>query len=165
MLRETQRRDQKGKVFQNRAVELLTTIIDSPDLGDVTGSIEGAYDFRPFSDDESALIADIEEAGNILTADNLSLMSGVLSESDIKILKNLAGGGLIRTRGEDRFRSDVTKLRDKLASQLIVTADEIASKRTGQQGAPSGREGGELRVDAQGNKAFVFPDGTFEEVD
>lgn len=165
-LRESQRKDKKGKAFQERAVELLTSIINSPDLGDVTGSIEGAYDIRPFSDDESALIADIEEAGNILTSDNLSLMSGVLSETDIKILKNLAGGALIRTRGEARFRADVAKMRDKLASQLIVTADEAEEKREAstKKGAPSGREGGVLNADANGNKAWVFPDGTYEEV-
>jgi hypothetical protein len=29
---------------------------------------------------------------------------------------------------------------------------------------PSGRQGGTLNVDAAGNRAFVFPDGTFEEV-
>lgn len=127
-VREEQKRLVKAKGFQTRAIELLSSIIDSPDIGDVTGSLEGAYDFRPFSDDESSLIADIEEAGNILTADNLSLMSGVLSESDIKILKNLAGGGLIRTRGTERFKADVTKLRDKLSSAMVVTADERAAK-------------------------------------
>jgi len=127
-VRTEQRRLVKAQGFQNRAIELLTSIIDSPDIGDVTGSIEGAYDFRPFSDDESSLIADIEEAGNILTADNLSLMSGVLSETDIKILKNLAGGGLIRTRGTERFKTDVTKLRDKLSSAMVVTTDERADK-------------------------------------
>ena len=29
---------------------------------------------------------------------------------------------------------------------------------------PSGRQGGELRVDANGNRAFVFTDGSFEEI-
>ena len=168
-VREEQRRNVKAKGFQKRAVSLLTGILDNDELGDVLGSIEGAIDFR-LQDSEAELIADIEEAGNILTADNLSLMSGVLSESDIKILKNLAGGGLIRTRSEGRFRFDVTKLRDKLASQAVVTVDEQAASRAGaaQQviptAPPSGRQGGVLNTDAQGNRAFVFPDGTFEEV-
>lgn len=162
-LRVEQRRDKKGKVFQDRAVELLTGILSNDELDDVLGSIEGSVDFR-LQDSEAELIADIEEAGNILTADNLSLMSGVLSETDIKILKNLAGGGLIRTRSLERFTSDVTKLRDKLAASPIVTADETEGLRNSTLAPPSGREGGELRVDAQGNKAFVFPDGSFEEV-
>ena len=119
-VREEQRRLVKAKGFQERAIDLLNGILDNPELDDVLGSIEGAIDFR-LQDSEAELIADIEEAGNILTADNLSLMSGVLSESDIKILKNLAGGGLIRTRSSDRFKRDVEKLRDKLSSQMVVT--------------------------------------------
>uniref|UniRef100_UPI0030ECAB20 hypothetical protein n=1 Tax=Neptuniibacter pectenicola TaxID=1806669 RepID=UPI0030ECAB20 len=131
-VRSEQRRLVKAKGFQTRAIELLEIIASSPDLGDVTGSIEGAYDIRPFSDDESSLVADIKEAGDILTADNLSLMSGVLSESDIKILQNLAAGGLIRTRSTARFRGDVTKLKDKLSSAMVVTTDERDAKNKGQ---------------------------------
>jgi len=122
-VREEQRRTVKAQGFQDRAVNLLTGILDNPELGDVLGSVEGSFDFR-LQDSEAELIADIEEAGNILTADNLSLMSGVLSETDIKILKNLAGGGLIRTRSEARFIKDVTALRDKLASQKVVTVND-----------------------------------------
>ena len=168
-VREEQRRNVKAKGFQIRAVELLTSILANDELDDVLGSIEGAIDIR-FQDSESELIADIEEAGNILTADNLSLMSGVLSESDIKILKNLAGGGLIRTRSLKRFTDDVTKLRDKLSSQQVVTVDDQEAARSEVKNQaiptapPSGREGGQLMTDSQGNKAFVFPDGTFEEV-
>jgi hypothetical protein len=127
-VRVEQRRLVKAKGFQDRAIELLTGILDNDELDDVLGSVEGAIDFR-FQDSEAELIADIEEAGNILTADNLSLMSGVLSESDIKILKNLAGGGLIRTRSSKRFRSDVKKLRDKLSSQMVVTIGDRDIKR------------------------------------
>lgn len=132
-LREEQRRDKKGKGFQVRAVELLTGILDNDELNDVLGSIEGATDFR-FQDSEAELIADIEEAGNILTADNLSLMSGVLSETDIKILQNLAGGALNRKRSSARFKKDVTALRDKLASKQIVTVDDRATANQVQEG-------------------------------
>ena len=51
-------------------------------------------------------------------------MTGVLSESDIKILKNLSGGALNRQRTEGRFRKDVKELRDKLSSVAVVTVDE-----------------------------------------
>lgn len=168
-VREEQRRDKKGKAFQTRSLQLLNGILENPELDDVLGSVEGAIDFR-LQDSEAELISDIEETGNILTADNLSLMSGVLSETDIKILANLAGGALNRKRSPERFKADVTKLRDKIASQLIVTADDTAVARGAatQQATPtappSGRQGGQLMTDAQGNRAFVFPDGTIEEV-
>ncbi len=133
-VRVEQKRLVKAKGFQDRAIDLLTSILNNDELGDVLGSVEGSYDFR-LQDSESELIADIEEAGNILTADNLSLMSGVLSESDIKILKNLAGGGLIRTRSKERFVKDVTTLKDKLSSAMVVTTDERDQSNKGDMDA------------------------------
>lgn len=122
-LREEQRRNKKGQAFQEKAIDLMGRILGNDELDDVLGSVEGAIDFR-LQDSEAELIADIEEAANILTADNLSLMSGVLSESDIKILQNLAGGGLNRKRSPARFRNDVTQIMDKLSSQRVTTIDE-----------------------------------------
>ena len=152
-VRTEQKRLVKAKGFQDRAVELLTSILDNPELGDVLGSIEGAIDFR-LQDSESELIADIEEAGNILTADNLSLMSGVLSESDIKILKNLAGGGLIRTRSEKRFKSDVQKLKDKLSSKKAIPVGSEANtankdKLSSKKAIPVGSEANTANKDKQ----------------
>jgi hypothetical protein len=73
---------------------------------------------------------------------------------------------LKRIRSEPRFRADVQKLIEKLSSKLVVTVNDTAADR-GQAGTtapPSGRQGGTLMTDAQGNRAFVFPDGTIEEV-
>jgi len=124
-LREKQRQVKKGKVFQKRAVDLLDRILGADELNDVIGSIEGSDEsLIPFGgqklrgDNESEIIADIEEAGNILTADNLDIMSGVLSETDIRIIANLAGGALNRKRGEEAFIKDVTNLRAKMAGEL-----------------------------------------------
>ena len=125
-VRVEQRRLKKAKGFQDRAVQLLNKILASDQVGDVTGSAEGAYDFR-FSDAEAELIADIDEAQNILTADNMDLMTGVLSESDIKLLKNLSSGGLNRRRGKKRFIQDVTQMRDRLSSQAVLTTDDRAA--------------------------------------
>lgn len=166
-VRDEQKRTKKAQAFQTRAVALLDKIIVNPELGDVVGSIEGAIDFR-LQDSESELIADIGETQNILTAENMDLMTGVLSESDIALLKNLASGALNRKRSLARFTRDATKMRDKLQSQLVVTIDEQETARNqvrgGAQAPPSGRQGGRLMTDAQGNRAFVFPDGSFEEV-
>jgi len=117
-LREKQRKTTKGLAFKDRAVALLDKILNNSETEDVTGSVEGGGSiFANFllSDGESDAIADIEEAQDILTADNLSIMSGVLSETDIKIIANLAGGALNRSRGDERFRKEVSGLRGKLA--------------------------------------------------
>ena len=122
-VREDQRRLVKVQGFQDRSIALLDKILASDELDDVLGSIEGTIDFR-LQDSEAELISDIQEVGDILTADNLNLMSGVLSESDIKILRNLAGGGLKRTRTPERFRSDVQAIRDEMASKRVSTVND-----------------------------------------
>ncbi len=136
-IRTEQRRLKKAQGFQRRAIDLLTNIIGNDQLGDIVGSIEGAIDFR-FTDVESELIADIDEAQNILTAENMDLMTGVLSESDIKLLKNLSSGALNRKRSEKRFRADAQSLLDKLSSALVQTVDD-QPPGTQQAGTQSGR--------------------------
>lgn len=123
-VRSEQRRLKKAKGFQSRALDLMKGIVSNPQLGDVLGSIEGSYDTRLFSDAEAELIADIREVGDIMTADNMDLMTGVLSESDIQLLKNLSSGGLNRTRSEKRFLSDVNDMITRLSSQIVKTADD-----------------------------------------
>lgn len=174
-VRTDQIRLKKGKEFQNRAIELLKGILENPELNDVLGGIEGTgegflFGKQILSDNEADAVSDIEEATSILTSGNLDLLSGVLSDTDIQLLKDLSSGALKRVRSEKRFRADVQKLITKLSSKLVVTADDTAQDRAGanQQASPtspqSGRQGGQLMTDAQGNRAFVFPDGTFEEV-
>ena len=162
LVREDQRTAKKAKTFQERGVSLLDSILGNPQLGDVLGSVEGAIDFR-LSDSESELIDDINEVGDILTADNLNLMSGVLSESDIKILRALAGGGLKRTRTEARFRKDVQDLRDKLGGNIVQTVDD-ASADQGAQVAANNAQGWPLMTDKNGNRAYVGPNGEIQEV-
>ena len=128
-VRSEQRKTKKAKVFQTQAVELINKILSSDELGDVLGSVEGAFDFR-LQDSEAELIVDIEEARDILTSDNMDLMSGVLSESDIKLLKNLSGGALNRKRSEDQFRERLSTLRDRLSSVEVLTVDEIGQTDT-----------------------------------
>ena len=159
-VRVEQQRIKKAKVFQARGIALLDNILSNNELADVIGSIEGSDEsVLPFggkkirSDGEANAIADIEEAGNIFTAENLKLMSGVLSETDIKILSNLAGGALNRLRSEERFITDVTEMRDRLASEIAVTVDERDQE-----------DNGVIMQDANGNRARVFKDGRVEEL-
>jgi hypothetical protein len=56
----------------------------------------------------------------------MDLMTGVLSESDIAILRNLSSGAVNRKRSEERFRADATKLLEKLSSTDVKTIDDQA---------------------------------------
>ena len=126
-IRTEQRRLTKAKGFQQRAVQLLNGILANTELNAVIGPIQGsAAGFHMLDPMETDVIADINEIQDILTAENMDLMTGVLSESDIQLLKNLSSGALNRTRSEDRFRRDATTLRDKLSSALVETVDDVA---------------------------------------
>jgi hypothetical protein len=60
-------------------------------------------------------------------------------------------------------RAMETKLSQPVG-QSIEQAPTQPARKVAPAISPSGRSGGELQIDAQGNRAFVFPDGTFEEV-
>jgi hypothetical protein len=135
-LREKQRQVKIGNDTKARGLEIITKLFDNDELDDVIGSIEGSdksiipfVDKKSRSDKEAEAIADIEELESILTAGSLKLMSGVLSESDIGILKNIAAGGLNRMRGEKRFREDLARIQEKLKGALGVK-DEDLTKTT-----------------------------------
>ena len=122
-LREKQRQKKKVLSFKSEAITLIDKILDNDELNDVIGSSEGKDEGFFFgekirSDVEATAIADINQVRNILTGDNLDIMSGVLSETDIKIISDLAAGALIRTRTEERFIEDVKALRLKLSEGL-----------------------------------------------
>lgn len=177
LVRGGQRQMKKAKVFQIQAVDLLTNIIGNPQLGDVTGSLEGIFDTRIGSDAEAGLIADIKEAADILTSDNMDLMSGVLSESDLALLKNMSSGALNRKRPTADFLKRATELRNRLKAAILLTPEERLNNNEAADAVlvskfypviptlpPSGRTGGRFQVDPSGIGAFVFPDGSYEEV-
>lgn len=137
-LRGKQRQKKDFGAFKQKAVGLLQRIIDNPETDDITGSREGqetAEGWSYWTDNEANAVADIQEAKDILTGDNLKLMSGVLSESDIRLLANLAGGALNRLRSDDVFIKDVEELRDKLmATNANIEMGEPAGKQAAQSG-------------------------------
>jgi len=135
-IRTDQIRLKKGKEFQLRAIDLLTSILENPELADVIGGQEGTgegffFGKQIYSDFEADAVSDIEEATSILTSGNLDLLSGVLSDTDIGLLKDLSSGALKRVRSEKRFRADVQKLIEKLSSKLVVTVDDTETDRQG----------------------------------
>lgn len=65
---------------------------------------EGAQDFDK----------KLDTLKSMLTAENLKLMSGVLSETDIKILSNIASGELTTKGSEEEFMGALKRLEQKL---------------------------------------------------
>jgi hypothetical protein len=129
--KEEVKRTEKGLKVRKQAISVLENILSSENRGalrDVVGTIDGRFDFR-LQGDEADMVSQIKELGDTLTADNLDLMSGVLSESDIMLLKNLSAGGLNRAVQEDTFISRATELlrglRGENTESVAPTADTI----------------------------------------
>lgn len=109
-------------------IDLIDKILNNPELDDVLGKIDGAYSLRLFAQNEVNAIADIEELQSILTSDVMDLMSGVLSESDMSLLRTIAAGGLNRRRDEKEFISRLKQVRATLSNAVITDAavgDEV----------------------------------------
>jgi hypothetical protein len=157
-VRANQRRLKKAQGFQRRGVDLLTRIVANPNLPDVVGSLEGSDNswlpLHSFDDNETSLIADIEEVSNILTVDNLDLLTGILSDSDLALLKSLGAGALNRKRGDAEFLADAKNLLGKLSSALVVTVDDD----------PENRPRAELTEEALAELMAARPDLTREQI-
>lgn len=93
----------KSENVRKITVDLIGRIRRNKELKNVLGAVEGLFDFR-LDPDEVELIADIRELENLLTVENLDLMTGVLSETDIAILRSVGAGGLDRRRSVDEFK-------------------------------------------------------------
>lgn len=121
-LKSIQKKDQFKKV----ALELVDKILGSDEIPDVLGPAEGSIDFR-LDWTEAELIADIKELESILTGENLDLMTGVLSESDIAILRQIGAGGLDRRRTPKEFKRRLEELKTSLSG---FDSQEAATPKT-----------------------------------
>ncbi|MBL4651262.1 MAG: hypothetical protein JKY53_00145 [Flavobacteriales bacterium] len=88
------------------------------------------------------------------------------------VLKQLfrgAGEGTFTDQDQKLLNEMIPTRKDTKAARIakIQNIDAIVRAKLGiDQGSGGGqaRQGGQLMIDAQGNRAMVFPDGTFEEV-
>lgn len=114
----------KKDQFKKIGIELIDSILKNKELPNVLGPIEGNIDFR-LEESEAELIQDIKELENILTGENLDLMTGVLSESDIAMLRQIGAGGISRVRSEKEFIKRINSLRESLSS---AGTDDLSSE-------------------------------------
>lgn len=112
-IKEKLTQTKKKEQFKKIGIGLVDKILSSKELPNVLGPLEGAIDFR-LEGSEAELIADIKELESILTGENLDLMTGVLSESDIAMLRQIGAGGLSRMRGVPEFRRRIEAIKNSL---------------------------------------------------
>lgn len=114
-------KEQKAKALEasKEALRLTESIMNNPNLGSVTGVNALTYTVMPESQD---LINQANQLLALLTAENLKLMSGVLSETDIKMLRDLSSGLNVSEKGikgsEQAIRARLNDIASKLRSTL-----------------------------------------------
>lgn len=103
----------------NTAVEASTNLLSSIDqLASNDGYVNSLTGYRgrlPVSTTDEGVEAEalLDNITNSLTLDNLKLMSGVLTDKDIELLKS-AASGLKKGMGTDRFREILSTIRGKV---------------------------------------------------
>lgn len=83
--------------------------------------------------------ADVERIRAILTKDNLALLSGVMSDSDIRFLGNIAAGGLNLKQGDKKVEEELRAVLKRL--EQYAPKEELTN-----EGTPK-----VMKFDAQGN--------------
>jgi hypothetical protein len=167
-----------GKITTN--INNLDRAIKAVEAGAGTGAIE-----RRFPSIKAASV-ELDQIQGELALDVIGAVTfGALSEGELDLAKQIAlPAGLDGPQLIEHLRARQaaqTKLRDYFQEQVDFldqggsVAGFLREKNRQTQAAtppaatqsaqpPSGRQGGTLMTDAQGNKAFVFPDGSIEEV-
>lgn len=109
----------------NQTIGVIDSILGSERLDNITG-LSGALPFSlPGTQD---LLGQVQQLKSLLTANNLGIMSGVLSESDMKIIQGLSNdiiidtdeqGNVTRIKGSEKgTRKKLKQIKDKLTESL-----------------------------------------------
>ena len=101
-----------------RAYTLAGSLLSNDSgLKGATGPVSGRL--PSFRESTTTFEADLKELENLLTLGNLGRMTGVLSESDIRILAN-AASGISTTASEDRMREKLGQIQERLSANPAV---------------------------------------------
>ena len=111
-IREAEVKNKKGQQLGEKAKSLATELLNHPGLNRSVGALQGSVvgQFLTGSDESSNFMNKHNQLKSILTAENLDMMTGVLSETDIKILSDIAGGGLQLKGGEKAYRDELISM-------------------------------------------------------
>ena len=125
-LAESSEKDSKAKRVTNDVKRLVTELLANKD--GVKSAVGGLDEFFPtFSDSTRDAEAALEDLINLLTVDNLGLMSGVLSESDMKIIASVGSNGL--SGSDKRVWDSLNRMARALGIELDVEPQQNRTSR------------------------------------
>ena len=128
--REVERQNPQAMQIKNTSLQLVNQLLGygpegerDPEALEATKGIFGRFDASAVGqmtqsgrqiDQQAAL----NQLRDILTAENLGIMSGVLTDRDIQVIANIAGGGLTGRQTDERAVEQLEELRGRLAKQV-----------------------------------------------
>lgn len=112
---------QKAETMRETALGLVNDLLADPDA---VKSITGTYDSKTPTMLPSSAEAEnkIKRLRSILTAENLGLMTGVLSETDLKVIADIAGGGLDQNRTDEGMMEELRTLQKKFGGGATTSS-------------------------------------------
>ena len=114
--------------FSNEVYDLATSIANDPQLNDITGPVNTML--PTVSGKSQDLINKAERLESMLTKENLGLMSGVLTDKDIQMLRSISSGINV-TDGGIKGSYEGTKKRLNQIAEKIKSATGGAGQPTG----------------------------------
>lgn len=150
-----------SELGQSKKIEDATAIYEelkAADLGLIYGRGESLYPTLLRSQSGIDMMAQRDRLIGMLELAAAGEMKGQgqITESERKILKDS-----VTTLN----KADISPRMAKAAlDDAMETLLKNAGKAAGDTSAPPKKEGGQIMIDGNGNKAMVYPDGTFEEI-
>ncbi len=119
-IREADVKYKKGQQLGEKAKSLASELLNHSGLDSSIGTIQGSWlgQNMTVDSDSQNFINKHNQLKSILTAENLDMMTGVLSETDIKILSDIAGGGLQLKGSEQAYRDELISMGGVLDNPL-----------------------------------------------
>lgn len=120
-LREQQDQFNRGTQVKQAALDAVNRLLKNPSLESVTGPFDQRTPtfFNRSADAE----ADIEYVRNLMTTENLGLLKGVLSDTDMKILASIGSGEL--SGSDERVLSALKKMKKSLSAQVNAASPYV----------------------------------------
>ncbi|CAH9011692.1 putative DNA injection protein [Vibrio phage 199E37-1] len=120
--------------FSNEVYDLATSIANDPQLNDITGPVNTML--PTVSGKSQDLINKAERLESMLTKENLGLMSGVLTDKDIQMLRSISSGINVTDGGikgsyegtKKRLMQIADKIKSATGNRSNLSDDELLSK-------------------------------------
>ncbi len=169
--------EDKLKTDANEQVKTTSTLAKeiaySPVLDQITGTV-GISILPTIRGESQDLINKAKRLNSLLTVDNLDKMSGVLTDKDIELLKDIASGLNITDGGikgsYKGVKARLVEISEKLEGKISNTSgnnntDGIGNNTKTNTTPSVNSKGWPLMIDANGNKAYVGPNNEIEVIE